>query len=159
MFLHLPRAKTTREKNESPICFVSNSKLVSPYFLLLLQLYYTLADTIMSPPFFSRCSSSSQGGGGSMHFPGCPYIEYIQNNNILWGFSCPTTHLPRPFLIFFHFLKKYTFTITMVTIRCFMCQGVLIPRPVSLPYEPRMFYDIRVNFAQHAHDSLVSTFA
>ena len=94
-----------------------------------------------------------------MHFPGCPYIEYIQNNNILWGFSCPTTHLPRPFLIFFHFFKKYTFTITMVTIRCFMCQGVLIPRPVSLPYEPRMFYDIRVNFAQHAHDSLVSTFA
>mmetsp|Transcript_33261 Transcript_33261/g.65832 ORF Transcript_33261/g.65832 Transcript_33261/m.65832 type:complete len:98 (+) Transcript_33261:453-746(+) len=51
MFLHLPRAKTTREKNESPTCFVSNSKLVSPYFLLLLQLYYTLADTIMPPPF------------------------------------------------------------------------------------------------------------
>jgi len=115
MFLHLPRAKTTREKNESPTCFVSNSKLVSPYFLLLLQLYYTLADTIMSPPFFSRCSSSSQGGGGSMHFPGCPYIEYIQNNNILWGFSWPTTHLPRPFLIFFNFFQIYYFLLFQLT--------------------------------------------
>mmetsp|Transcript_33285 Transcript_33285/g.65842 ORF Transcript_33285/g.65842 Transcript_33285/m.65842 type:complete len:153 (+) Transcript_33285:79-537(+) len=34
---------------------------------------------------------------------------YVQTSNKLWVFSCPTPHLPRPFLIFLNFFQNYYF--------------------------------------------------
>jgi len=76
-------------------------------------------------------------------FPGCTFFKYVQTDNILWGFSCPTSHLPRPFLIFF---QHYYFYFNLNHHPVLHVPGCVEPIPVSLRYEPRI-----IPIRAHAH--------